>query len=118
MKSKAIMFFVLICSALLFGSVNTSQATCGQYGKIIYTYQSPTFFTAYLAPESSAPTYYYYFYGSPGANVGYGAMFDALNSAKAAGEKLYVVGSAGSCPISGTFRYGGYVQYFYSYQLN
>jgi membrane protease YdiL (CAAX protease family) len=117
MKSKAIMFFVLICSALLFGSVNTSQAACGQYGKLIYTYQTPTFYTAYLAPMAALPTYYYIFYGSPGASVGNGAMFSALSAAKAANEKVYVVGNAASCPTSGTYRYGGYVQYFYTYTL-
>lgn len=117
MKSKSIILFVLICSVLLLGTVTTSEANCSITGKVIYTYQSATTFTAYVS-NSNLPTHYFYFYGQPSASLGNVGLINKINTAQAGNLKVNIVGNAGACGASGTYRYGGYVLYVTTYSMD
>lgn len=109
MKGKSFLFCLLVCSALLLGLANTSEATCSMWGKVVYTSESVSGFSAVVAPSTSYyPTTYYVFTLAP-SSLGNIALINKINTAQAANQKVFVVGNASACGTSGLPRPGGII---------
>ena len=64
----------------------------------------------YAVPEhSTLPSTVYYFYTSDTTAI------TQINSAQQTHESIAIYGNATSCPTSGTYLYGGTIQYLYDY---
>lgn len=106
MKRLQGLFFGVLCSAMLFGLANTSEA-CTAYGKVVYSSQSSTgATTVYIAPLTALPSFYYVFQLTANS-LGTQALVNKLNTAQSADQTVYVSSTSTSCPTSGTTRYYG-----------
>ena len=114
MKTSKLLFVILVVIAM-FGITSIAGATCGNYGKIMYTYRtsSGTMYVYVTPNRTSFPTYYYYFTTSQN---NYQVM-DQLTSAQAGNYTVYLNGNASSCASSGTYRYGGVINYSITYTM-
>ena len=87
-----------------------SYATCVTSGRVatIWSYNQDYAYVG-IRPTSTYGTDYvnYYFVRN------YHTVWDALNSAAASDEAVYVSGDASSCPTTGTIRYGGNATYVF-----
>lgn len=100
--------FVILASLLTVGQVSKANATCTQEGKIVRsvsTLNGVIYF--YIAPPTSGLTpfnMYYLVKESDSVNA------NMLLAALAGGHRVTVLGSAISCPTTGSTRFGGEVQ--------
>ncbi|MCP4746314.1 MAG: hypothetical protein GY874_09270 [Desulfobacteraceae bacterium] len=114
MKKKIITTIVLAVMLCAVVGVTQSYASCGLRGKIFYIYYNSAATTPYAyvysAPQTTFPTYSIYFltYDTE--------LIAALSSAFSGGDTVYLTGNADACPDSGTYRYGGTLQYSYFYK--
>lgn len=117
MKKLLALLFVTFCATFILGKADVAQATCGLYGKVIYSYQSSSGSTSYyVAPLTTYPTYYYYFTLS-GTSVTTSALATKLAIAQANDQTVYIYGNASSCPTSGTVRSAGIISSVYMYSM-
>lgn len=90
--------------AMTMGGIGSANASCGVWGKIVYSTQSATGGSwYYVAPKTSFPTYYYSFY-TTSDNIK-----KSLNSAMSGDESAYVYSysATATCPTTGTIRNAG-----------
>ncbi len=98
---KSIIMIASIFVFLTMAVASSSFASCNQYGKVFYVYQTTSYSYFYITPRTTLPTYSYYYYVSDPE------LISTLSSAMSAGTTVYISGSATTCPTSGTYRYSG-----------
>ena len=96
-------FYVMVLSAM----VNNASAACQISGKVMYTAQSQTGATVYLAP-ANLPTFYYVFTSTTTTSGG-AALIDKINNAQTSGARVTIIGNAASCPTAEVMRSGGVI---------
>lgn len=108
MKSQKVFFVVLVALAV-FGFATFSDAACNMYGKVVYAYSTGGNAVFYVAPNTALPTHYVIYVTN---NTYYTQL---LMGAQEANLKVFVYGSATSCPtVTGS---GGTVTRVYRYSL-
>jgi hypothetical protein len=101
-------------AALLSASVATASCYSG-FVKVAQVYQGTNavgtpFAYVYGVPEHSVlPSTVYYFYTADTTAI------TQANSAQQNHESIAIYGNATSCPTSGSYLYGGTIQYMYDY---
>ena len=97
-------------------SANAAYASCSSgFVKVAEVYQGTNavgtpYAYVYGVPEHSLlPSTVYYFYTSDTTAIG------QLFAAEQNHESIYITGNATSCPTTGTYLYGGTIQYIYDY---
>lgn len=102
-------------SSAFLAAASNAYALCGSgHSKItdVYTYNvnGSTYGYVYTVPEhQSLPSVNTYF-----VTYNQNALTQAM-MAKQNNQSLYIYGDAGSCPSSGSYRYGGTINYLYNY---
>lgn len=104
---KKSLMTILLVLAICFTLAGGANATCGTYGRVLYSSQGAGYGYFYVADY--LPTTYYYFYTN---NVQFIA---SMTAAQTTGKRIYVSGNATSCPTSGTYMYGGVISNIYIY---
>ena len=97
-------------------SANAANASCNSgFVNVTEVYQGTTavgtpYAYVYGVPEHSVlPTTVYYFYTNDTSAIA------QLFAAGQNHESIYITGNATSCPTTGSYRYGGTIQYIYDY---
>jgi hypothetical protein len=112
LKSLGMLTAISLSSIL---TVNNAYALCSSgFAKVsdVYTYNVNGSVTGYIytVPEhQSLPSVNTYFY-----TANQFALTQAM-LAKQNNQSLYIYGDASTCPTSGTYHYGGTVNYLYDY---
>lgn len=101
--------------ALGIGVAGQASALCTVYGSVHRAYVNDAEGSQfYVIPRTGGmPTFNYWFRVSPNAPV----VRDLLMEAQSSGDNVWIRGNAGSCPTSGTYRYGGYATIAQVYEL-
>ena len=114
MKTK--LLIGLVALVLIFSAVNMASAACVATGKVAYVYLVSTSNTtqyAYIYVHqvgSVLPVFFYYFLTyNP-------SVISAALAAESGNLGFQVIGNATSCGATGTARYGGVVQYLYTFK--
>jgi hypothetical protein len=97
-------------------SANAANASCGSgFVKLTQVFQGTTavgtpFAYAYGVPEHYVlPSTVYYFYTNDTSAI------TQLFAAEQNHESIFITGNATSCPTTGTYLFGGTIQYIYDY---
>jgi hypothetical protein len=111
-KTRKVLF-VALAVASIFVIASIAGAVCPNTGKIIYTYRNASGSTmyVYVSPNTTFPTFYYYF-----VTTDYRVM-DQITSAQAGQLKVNITGNRSTCPTTGLYRYGGAITYFRTYTI-
>lgn len=91
----------LLLSVLIAGPTQAECIVTG--GRVVHGETNGTVSTYWVAPNQRAPTFYYVF------TTGNAQFIDHLNAAHAAGLRVTVQGTAGTCGSFGALRSGGSV---------
>ena len=107
MKLRKLLVIGLVVFALL-ATASLAGAECLHSGKVVLSYSDADGRNyVYLAENNFFPTYYQFFYTEDES------MMNQLASAQAGNLKVFISGSATSCPAAGDIRFGGNINYLY-----
>lgn len=101
----------LLASALVgvFG-INSAQAACVQTCSGTASYTDNTGYWFYCAPVDTLYSPYYYYFRTTDPELTH-----TLQNALASSQTVQISGNSTTCPSSGVSRYGGIVNYHYTY---
>lgn len=105
MKRKMVILAIVFAIMMAFAGADSADATCSQYGKVVYMFQTTTYAYVYIAARATLPSYGYYYYTNDPE------LISTLASAMSGNYTVHLTGSVYSCPTSGTWRYGGTLSY-------
>lgn len=109
MRAYKLFVVVLVVVAIL-GTATFAGATCVLGGKVMFMSRSSGGVTyVYVAPITALPSYYYIY---TTVDTNFIAM---LTAAQAGNNRIYIVGSAATCPTVGTTRAAGVISTVQTY---
>ena len=93
---KKLMAVLILVLVVMLSAAAKSEAACPIYGKIVYATTNGGGYTVYVAPSQAALPIFYYYFATVDPEV-----ISTLNAAQASNLKVYINGSAATCPTAG-----------------
>lgn len=119
MKIKIKIFTILaVAATMTLATVGSASAACNVYGKIYRAFANSSgsndYAYVYVIQQTTVMPNFTYYFRMPEDKD---AVADVIAVSAAGDIKVRIIGSASSCPTTGTWRYGGVVLQAYGYTL-